>query len=63
MENKKGMNFFFAVMLVVTGVNLYQDFDFQNLKFEKPLNDTIYLIAFVSIAIYLIVGYIKRPKK
>lgn len=63
MESKKGINFFFAIIAIITGSKLYKHFDFQNLKFEKPAIDAIYLIAFVASIIFLIKDYIKRPGK
>lgn len=63
MENKKGFNFIFAIIAIITGTSLYKHFDFQNLKFEKPAIDAIYLIAFVFSIVILIKDYINRPKK
>ena len=63
MDSKKGINFFFAIIAIITGSKLYKHFDFQNLKFEKPAIDIIYLIAFLASIIFIIKDYIKQPEK
>lgn len=62
MENKKGINFFFAIMAIITGNKLIQHFDFQNFKFEKPTIDMLYLFTFIGSIIFLVKDYIKPPK-
>jgi hypothetical protein len=62
MDSKKGINFFFAIIAIITGSKLYKHFDFQNLQFEKPALDVIYLIAFVASIIFLLKDYVKRPQ-
>lgn len=51
-------NFFFGIIATILGVTLFKHFDFQNLKFEKPALDVVYLITF-AISIYMLV---KNPK-
>ena len=58
MENNKMPNFFFRIIATILGVTLFKHFDFQNLKFEKPALDVVYLITF-AISIYMLV---KNPK-
>jgi membrane protein DedA with SNARE-associated domain len=63
MENKKGINLFFAFIAFTLGWTLFKHFDFKNFKFEDPALDILYLIVFV-ISIYLIIkDYLKRPEK
>lgn len=62
MEPKKGVNFFFALIAILTGSKLYKHFDFQNFRFEKPALDTIYLITFIGSIIFLIRDFRQRPK-
>ena len=63
MENKKGINLFFAFIAFILGLTLFKHIDFKNLKFEDPALDILYLIVFV-ISIYLILkDYVKRPEK
>jgi hypothetical protein len=63
MENKKGINFFLAIIAIITGSKLYKHFDFQNLRFEKPLIDTIFLLTFVGAVTLLIKDYLNRRKE
>jgi len=63
MENKKSFNFFFVIIAIILGQALFEQFDFENLKFEKPALAIVYIIVFV-ISIYLLVKKIKnRPEK
>ena len=59
MENNKAPNFFFGVIATILGVTLFKHFDFQNLKFEKPALDVVYLITF-AISIYMLVKNAKN---
>ncbi len=36
MKNKKLLNFFFLITIVIVGTALYKQIDFENLKFKKP---------------------------
>ena len=36
MENKKSLSFPLMVVVIILGVTLYKQFDFESLKFEKP---------------------------
>jgi len=59
MENKKAPNFFLVIIVIILGQALFEQFDFENLKFEKPALAIVYIIVFV-ISIYLLV---KKTKK
>ncbi|PWB23285.1 hypothetical protein [Flavobacterium sp. HTF] len=59
MENKKSLLFVFWVIAIILGVVLYKQFDFENLKFEKPALAIIYLVVFVFSVYYLV----KNSKK
>jgi hypothetical protein len=63
MDNKKGLNFFFIIIAIITGGKVYKHFDFQNLKFERPILDIIYLITFVATITFLINDFLKQRKK
>ncbi len=56
MENKKGLNFFLVIIAIITGRKVYKHFDFENLKFEKPLIDVIFLLTFLACVFYIIKG-------
>lgn len=63
MQAKKGINFFFLIIAIITGSKLYQHTDFKNLQFQKPAIDTIYLLAFAASVILLIKDFVKPPAK
>ena len=60
MKIKREINFFLAIIVIITGSKAYQHFDFQNLKFEKPVLDTIYLITFTVCSFFLVKGFFKK---
>ena len=62
MENKKAPNFFFGLIATILGVTLFKHFDFQNLKFEKPALDVVYLVVF-SISVYYVGKKFKKQRK
>jgi len=59
MENKKSLSFPLMVIVIILGVTLYKQFDFQNLKFEKPALAILYIIVFLASLYFLV----KKPKK
>ncbi len=63
MKNKKGINFFFLIIAIITGSKLFQHFDFQNLKFKNLGIDILYLVVFVGSLIFLVKDNVKPPKK
>lgn len=63
MANKKGINFFFGIIAIILGLAIYKQFDFENIKFEKPALATLYIIVFVLSIFFLIRDYKKRPEK
>jgi hypothetical protein len=36
MEKKNASTFIFSIVAIILGVTLFKQFDFNNLKFEKP---------------------------
>ena len=54
MENQKPAYFFFIIIVLILGKALYNQFDFETLKFEKPALASLYLIVF-SVSIYFII--------
>lgn len=66
MENKKGLYLFFVCILIVSGKNLYDKFDFEILNFHEPLESIIYIIyilGFVASIFGLIMNYKNLFKK
>lgn len=47
MKTQKRLNVFALLIAFVTGYKCYVHFDFATFTFEKPVLDTIYLIAFL----------------
>jgi nicotinamide riboside transporter PnuC len=54
MENKKLASFIFGTVAIILGWTLVKHFDFENLRFEKPWLDGLYLITF-AISIYVLI--------
>ena len=62
MKNKKSLNFFFVVIIVILGSAINRQFDFENLRFEKPALAIVYIITFAFAVYSLIKDYRKIPK-
>lgn len=61
MENRKGINFFFAIIAIIVGSALYKQFDFDKMRFEKPALAVIYMVVFIASIFFIIKDYRKRP--
>lgn len=59
-QKKNNFNVFFAIMAIILGSKLYKHTDFQNLRFEKPLIDSIYLITFIGCVFFVVKGFLNR---
>lgn len=53
MNNKKGISFPLLIIAIVLGWTIIKQFDFENLKFEKPAMAVIYILTFVM-TVYMI---------
>lgn len=53
MNNKKGIPFPLLIIAIVLGWTIVKEFDFENLKFEKPAMAVIYILTFVM-TVYMI---------
>lgn len=62
MEKKKGLNFFFLIILIVTGRALLKDIDFQNFTVKKPAIDTLYALAFLLGIVMLLKPFFSKEK-
>ena len=63
MKDKKGLNFFLLIIVMLTGSKLFNHFDFQNFKFEKPMLDMVYLLSFLMAPFIVLKDYFKCPQK
>lgn len=62
MEKKKNINFILLIIAFILGATLFKHFDFQTVRFEKPVLDTVFLITFI-VTLYLIVKDLKKGHK
>ena len=62
MENKNGINLFFALIAFTLGLTLVKHIDFKNLTLKEPVLDILYIIVFVISIYFIIIDNIKRPK-
>lgn len=53
MNNKKGIPFPLLIIAIVLGWTIIKQFDFENLKFEKPAMAVICILTFVM-TVYMI---------
>lgn len=59
MKYKIVLNFFLVIIAIIIGVALYNQFDFQEIRFEKPALAVVYIVVFI-----LCIGFmIKKSKK
>lgn len=66
MEDKKGLNYFFVIIAIVSASALWKKYDFEIFKFNAPLESIIYIIyllGFVTSISGLIMNYKNRHKK
>lgn len=62
MENKKGINWFFAFISFTLVLTLFKHIDFANLTLKEPILDVLYLIVLV-LSIYFMVKGNKQTNK
>ena len=55
----KTPNIFSVIIILILGHALYDKFDFENLKFEKPAIAIVYIIA-ILISVYLLIKDFKK---
>jgi hypothetical protein len=56
MENKKGINWFFAFITFTLGLTLFKHIDFKNFTLKEPVLDVLYLIVFVLSIYFMLKG-------
>jgi len=54
MEKKKGLSIVLLIPAIILGVALYKQFDFENLRFEKPALVAVYFIGFALSIIFIV---------
>lgn len=47
MSNKKELSIPLIIIAVVLGWTIFKQFDFENLKFEKPAMAVVYILTFL----------------
>ena len=62
-ENKKGLSVVLMIPAIIIGVALYKQFDFENLKFEKPALAIVYIVGIALSIIFQVKGFKKQPGK
>ncbi len=62
MENKKGINWFFAIIAFTLGLTLFKHIDFATFTLKDPILDVLYLVVFV-LSIYFLVKGSKQSEK
>ena len=62
MDNKKGLNWFFAFIAFTLGLTLIKHIDFKNLTLKEPALDILYIIV-LTLSIYFIVKDLKKQNK
>ena len=56
MENKKGINWFFAFIAFTLGLTLFKHIDFKYFTLKDPVLDVLYLIVFVLSIYFMLKG-------
>lgn len=59
MNNKKAQVFPFGIIAIVLGWTIFKQFDFENLKFEKPTLAIVYILTFLM-SVYFLVKNIRE---
>lgn len=60
MKKNSTLVFVFTIIAIILGVTLFKQFDFQNLKFEKPALAVVYGITFIISIAFLLKNYKKK---
>jgi len=54
MGNKKAKAFLFSIIAVILGLSIIKHFDVEQMKFEKPALDTLYILTFIMSVFFLL---------
>jgi len=51
--NKKGLPFPLIIIAIVLGWTIFKQFDFENLKFEKPAMAVVYILTLIMTLFFI----------
>jgi len=54
MGAKKAKAFIFTIIAVILAWTIFKHFDAEQMKFEKPALDTLYIITFIMSVIFIV---------
>ena len=60
MNNKKGLPFILIIIAIIIGSAIIKDFDFENLKFEKPALAVVYILTLLMCVYFIIKNSIRK---
>lgn len=60
MEKQKAPVFILIIVAIIVAMALYKQFDFENLKFQKPALAVVYGITFVVAVTVLIKNVVRK---
>ncbi|MBP8067049.1 MAG: hypothetical protein KAY27_00665 [Pedobacter sp.] len=60
MNNKKGLPFILIIIAIIIGSTIIKDFDFENLKFEKPALAVVYILTLLMCVYFIIKNSIRK---
>lgn len=63
MEKKRASNFFWLVTAFILGKALYNQFDFETLKFDKVALSMLYLVVFATAVYFIVRNLVNRLRK
>lgn len=61
MENKRSLNLPMLIIAIIIGSGLVDQFDIEELSFEKPALAVVYMIG-LSIAVYVLVAGFRKGR-
>lgn len=62
MSNKKGLTFLFLIIAIILGWTIFKQFDFENLKFEKPALAVVYVLTFIMSVYFLFKNFKEKEQ-
>lgn len=59
MSEKKGLPIIIIIIAIIIGSGIIKEFDFENLRFEKPALAAVYILTFLA-CVYFIIKNIRQ---